>query len=108
MAQWGGRAVLSAVLEDDTSGDRTLLAVDSDKQVRIFRVSYTPDSDVTADVQIEVGSTPIHRVSNPKAGMEYGLNLTPHFILGALGEDVIVNFVGDTTNAQMNLLYELI
>jgi len=108
MAQWGGRAVLSAVLEDDTSGDRTLLAVAATKQVRIFRVSYTPDANVTADVQIEVGSTAIHRISNPKAGVEYGFNVTPHFILGALGEDVIVNFVGDTTNAQMNLIYELI
>lgn len=108
MAEWGGRRVLAAVLEDDTSGDRTLLTVAATKRVRIFRASYTPDSDVTANVIIEVGATELHRVSNPKAGAEYGFNLTPHYIEGELGEDVIVNFVGDTTQAQMNLVYELI
>ena len=106
MALWGGRAVLSAVVEDNTSGARTVLTVAADKRVRVFRLSFTPDADIVGDVSYLIGSTEIHRVSTPKAGSEYGLNILPHYYLGALGEDVTMNFP-TSGNAQMNLTYEL-
>jgi len=106
MALWGGRAVLSAVVESAADGNRVVLAVADGKRARIFRFSFTPDADVTGDVSFLVGSTQIHRVSTPKAGNEYGFDITPHYFLGADGEDVNITFPG-TERAQMNLTYEL-
>jgi len=106
MALWGGRQLLAAVVEDDTSGARAVLTVASDKRVRVFRFSFTPDADIAGDVSYLVGATQIHRVSTPKAGSEYGFDIIPHYYLGALGEDVTINFPTGG-NAQINLAYEL-
>ena len=78
-------------------GNNTLVTPRALKgRLMIFSVLYSPDADITGEVKIKLGSEVKSGARNPKTGALYGFNHNPNFILGAIGEPLVVNLPGTT------------
>jgi hypothetical protein len=77
------------------AGDTTVVSVGASETLRLMRVDFKPDEDITGPINIQVGSTTVYAIQNALADNVYGENLIPNFYQGALGEDLVINTPGN-------------
>ena len=80
-----------------SQGNNTILSTRSVKgKLMVYSVLYTPNADITGEVQVKVGSEVKSGARNPKTGALYGFNHNPNFFLGGVGEAVGVTLPSAT------------
>ena len=101
--------VISSIVDVSTSGDSILLSVDEANKARIHAVLVSVADDLTGEIALKVGSTLIGKMRNPVVGGNHLLFIgtSNYFYQGNLGEDVIINGPGNTTNFTVTLIYKL-
>jgi hypothetical protein len=77
-----------------SAGDTTVASVGTSETLRLMRIDFKPDADMTDVINIQVGATNTYSIKNALADNVYGQNLIPNFYQGALGDDLIINTSG--------------
>ncbi len=102
-----GPGNLAAVVDATTdSGDHTIVTVAATDTIKVYKVFYSPDADVTGTPVLKVGSTEIGKLRNPIVGGNHLLFNGSTYYQGALGEDLILN-TGTTEDATVTAIYEV-
>lgn len=96
-----------AVVDATTdSGDHTIVTVAATETIKVYKVLYSPDADVTGTPVLKVGSTEIGKLRNPIAGGNHIMFSGNTYYQGALGEDLVLN-TGTTEDATVTATYEV-
>jgi hypothetical protein len=74
-----------------SAGDTTAVTVPAGSTLRLMRMDFKPDADMTGVVNIKIGSTVVYAIKNAVADNVYGKNLSPNFNIGSAGDDLIIN-----------------
>jgi len=73
------------------AGDTTIASASAIQTLRLMRVDFKPDANITGTINIKVGSTVVYAITNALADNVYGMNLIPNFYAGAAGDDLVIN-----------------
>jgi hypothetical protein len=73
------------------AGDTTAVTVAATDTLRLMRIDFKPDADVTGMTNIKIGSTVVYAIMNAQADNVYGKNLNTNFNIGAAGDDLVIN-----------------
>jgi len=83
------------------AGDTTIASAGTSETLRLLRIDFKPDADVTGAINIQVGVANVYAINNSLADNVYGMNLIPNFYQGNLGDDLVINAPADVRyNAQ--------
>lgn len=84
------------------AGDTTIVTVASGDTLRVMRLDFKPDADITGTINIQIGSTVIYAINNALADNVYGKNIGSNFNIGSVGEDLVINA---PANVRYNIDY---
>lgn len=73
------------------AGDTTAVSVAAGETLRLMRVDFKPEADITGTVNVMVGSTVVYAINNALADNVYGKNLNTNFNIGSAGDDLVIN-----------------
>lgn len=74
-----------------SAGDTTVVSVGANEKYKLYRVDFSSIADVTGTVNIQLGVVNTLSIVNATGGSLYGMNLSPLFVEGALGADLVIN-----------------
>jgi len=82
---------LTSAIGNALNGDTTVVSVTAPQSVKVARVDFKPQANITGTINVKLGSTTVYAIVNAQANNVYGMNLLPSYVVGAAGDDLIIN-----------------